>query len=137
MTIGRPACMTMYDRLVSTVPASAAGGRKGCETSWWSRPVPCRNWLILLARSDAAKDAEILVLRHEVFVLRRQTGRPRPDWADHAVIAALARLLPTRLRRDITMPTGSIRPGSRDLHCANPATPSMSLPGSSAGMPAE
>jgi hypothetical protein len=41
-------------------------------------------WLVLLAGSDTAKDAEILIVRHEVAVLRRQAARPRPDWADHA-----------------------------------------------------
>src|SRR5882672_1354232 len=55
-------------------------------------------WLALLARSDASKDVEILVPRHEVAVLRRQVARPKPDWADRAVIAALARLLPRHLR---------------------------------------
>jgi putative transposase len=55
-------------------------------------------WLTLLARSDISKDVEILVLRHEVAVLRRKVGRPKPDWADRAVIAALTRLLPRHLR---------------------------------------
>ena len=56
------------------------------------------DWLALLARSDISKDAEILVLRHEVAVLRRQIARPKPDWADRAMIAALTRLLPRHLR---------------------------------------
>ena len=55
-------------------------------------------WMGLLARSGASKDVEILVLRHEVAVLRRQVARPKPDWADRAVIAALTRLLPRHLR---------------------------------------
>jgi putative transposase len=55
-------------------------------------------WVALLARSDTSKDVEISVLRHEVAVLRRQVTRPKPDWADRAVITALARLLPKRLR---------------------------------------
>ena len=56
------------------------------------------DWLVLPARSGTSKEVEILVLRHEVAVLRRQVARPKPDWADRAVIAALARLLPSQLR---------------------------------------
>ena len=51
-------------------------------------------WLVLLARSSASKDAELLILRHEVQVLRRHVTRPQVDWADRVVLAGLARLLP-------------------------------------------
>jgi putative transposase len=54
-------------------------------------------WLVLFGRSTASKDIELLVLRHEIVVLRRTNRRPQLDWADRAVLATLIRHLPRRL----------------------------------------
>ena len=65
-------------------------------------------WLVLLSRSAASKNVELLVLRHEVAVLRRTKPKPQVDWADRAVLAALIRLLPRRLRMHRLVTPGTV-----------------------------
>ena len=65
-------------------------------------------WLVLLGRSSASKNAELLVLRHEIAVLRRAQPTPRLDWADRAVMAALIRLLPGSLRMHRLVTPGTV-----------------------------
>lgn len=69
-------------------------------------------WLLLLGRSQASKDAEIMVLRHEITVLRRQVPRSKPDWADRAALAALAQLLPAVLRAHRLVTPATCWPGT-------------------------
>ena len=80
-------------------------------------------WLALFARSTTSKDAELLVLRHEVAVLSRQNPKPRLDWADRMAIAALARLLPGPVRmRWLVTPDTLLR-----WHLCVPRIPPMPL----------
>jgi putative transposase len=72
-------------------------------------------WLALLARSSAAKNAELLLLRHEVAVLRRQVTRPRLDWADRSVLAGLSRLLPPSVRRGLFIQPATLLRWHREL----------------------
>jgi hypothetical protein len=92
-------------------------GDPGARPSGHDR-VPCRcvcslflrllHLLLLLGRSSASKDVELLVLRHEVAVLCRANPKPRMDWADRAVFAELVRALPTMLRVHRLVTPGTI-----------------------------
>ncbi|RSM61987.1 transposase [Kibdelosporangium aridum] len=77
--------------------------------------VQLSGWLVLLSRSSASKDIELLVLRHEVAVLRRTNPRPRLDWADRAVLAGLLRRLPSLLHRHRLVTPGTILRWHRHL----------------------
>ena len=72
-------------------------------------------WLMLLGRSQCSKDAEIMVLRHEVAVLRHQVARPKLDWADRAILAALARWMPAVLRTHRLVTPGTVLAWHRRL----------------------
>ena len=68
--------------------------------------------VLLLGRTSSTKDVELLVLRHEVAILRRTNPRPRLDWADRAILAALARHLPAVLRVRWLVTPGTLLPGT-------------------------
>ena len=72
-------------------------------------------WAVLMARDSAAKDVELLILRHEVAVLRRQVARPRVDWADRALLTGLARLLPGRPWEGLFVRPATLLRWHRDL----------------------
>jgi hypothetical protein len=72
-------------------------------------------WLMLRARSDTSKDIEILVLHHQLAVLRRRTPHPRMTWTDRALIAALTRLLPVRRRLSLLVTPAIILRWHRQL----------------------
>jgi putative transposase len=97
-------------------------------------------WLVLLGRSQASKDAEIMALRHEVAVLGRQVTQPRPRRADRAILAALAWHLPTMLSAHRLVAPGTLlawhryRPASPRHRPAHPGLcpalrPARSRPG--------
>jgi hypothetical protein len=72
-------------------------------------------WLVLLGHSSRSKDIEILILRHQLAVLRRQVARPRLSWAGRAVVTALAGLLPKTGRLGMLVTPGTLLRWHADL----------------------
>src|SRR6185503_12039765 len=72
-------------------------------------------WIVLRTRSDATKEIEILVLRHQLAVLQRRTPRPRMSWTARALLAALIRLLPVRRRLGLLVTPSTILRWHRQL----------------------
>jgi putative transposase len=100
---------------MADLPVRLRGGRWGWQHSelvtlrmLYLIFIRLAGWMALLARSTASKDAELLVLRQEVAVLRRQNPKPRLDWADRAILAALIRLVPPRLRAHRLVTPGTV-----------------------------
>ena len=92
--------------------------------------------LALPARSSASKDAEILALRQEVAVLRRGNSKSRLGWEDRAVLAALSRLLPMRLRAHRIVTPATLLDWRRRMirrKWAQPRPPGASVAGGRAG----
>jgi putative transposase len=71
--------------------------------------------LALLTRTDTAKTVEILLLRHEIAILRRQVKRPYRSWADRALITTLAGLLPKHRRRHLSVSPRTLLRWHREL----------------------
>jgi putative transposase len=80
-------------------------------------------WMVLRARSDTAKEIEILVLRHQLAVLQRRMPRPRMSWTDRAMIAALVRLLPAARRSGLLVTPSTILSWHRHLVARRWTTP--------------
>ena len=91
-------------------------------------------WLLLMGRSQASKDAEIMVLRHEVAVLRRQVARPKPDWADWAGPGGAGPAASSGAARTSARHTGhpadlAPPPDQTQMDVSEPSRPSEDQPG--------